>query len=237
MPPRTSARAARRSRSRGWPSTCARRAARSICTRRSSAGRTSTTSSRPRRPRSRSTCRSARSKQASPTLASVPGRFQLVSDPADDVRVVVDYAHTDDALKNLLETARPLAVRTSHHGLRLRRRSGPHEASADGSRRRALERPRDRHLRQPALGGSGANHRGDQARHRRCRPTARQEAAAAASTPCLADRRSQGGHREGDRTTRGPGIWCSSRARATRRRRRSATRCCRSMTWTWPGTR
>ncbi len=42
-------------------------------------------------------------------LETVPGRFQLVSDPSDDVRVVVDYAHTDDALKNLLETARPLA--------------------------------------------------------------------------------------------------------------------------------
>jgi UDP-N-acetylmuramoyl-L-alanyl-D-glutamate--2,6-diaminopimelate ligase len=43
-------------------------------------------------------------------LANVPGRFQVVSDPGDDVRVVVDYAHTDDALKNLLETARPLAT-------------------------------------------------------------------------------------------------------------------------------
>jgi UDP-N-acetylmuramoyl-L-alanyl-D-glutamate--2,6-diaminopimelate ligase len=42
-------------------------------------------------------------------LHAVPGRFQLVSDSRDDVRVVVDYAHTDDALKNLLETARPLA--------------------------------------------------------------------------------------------------------------------------------
>jgi UDP-N-acetylmuramoyl-L-alanyl-D-glutamate--2,6-diaminopimelate ligase len=42
-------------------------------------------------------------------LAHVPGRFQVVSDANDDVRVVVDYAHTDDALKNLLETARPLA--------------------------------------------------------------------------------------------------------------------------------
>jgi UDP-N-acetylmuramoyl-L-alanyl-D-glutamate--2,6-diaminopimelate ligase len=43
-------------------------------------------------------------------LRLVPGRFQLVSEPQDDVRVVVDYAHTDDALKNLLETARPLAA-------------------------------------------------------------------------------------------------------------------------------
>jgi UDP-N-acetylmuramoyl-L-alanyl-D-glutamate--2,6-diaminopimelate ligase len=43
-------------------------------------------------------------------LANVPGRFQLVSSPTDDVRVVVDYAHTDDALKNLLETARSLAT-------------------------------------------------------------------------------------------------------------------------------
>jgi len=43
-------------------------------------------------------------------LENVPGRFQVVSDQADDVRVIVDYAHTDDALKNLLETARPLAT-------------------------------------------------------------------------------------------------------------------------------
>jgi UDP-N-acetylmuramoyl-L-alanyl-D-glutamate--2,6-diaminopimelate ligase len=42
-------------------------------------------------------------------LDRVPGRFQLVSGASDDVRVVIDYAHTDDALKNLLETARPLA--------------------------------------------------------------------------------------------------------------------------------
>jgi UDP-N-acetylmuramoyl-L-alanyl-D-glutamate--2,6-diaminopimelate ligase len=44
------------------------------------------------------------------SLALVPGRFQVVSTPPDDVRVVVDYAHTDDALKNLLETARSLAT-------------------------------------------------------------------------------------------------------------------------------
>ncbi len=44
------------------------------------------------------------------SLENVPGRFQVVSSSRDDVRVVVDYAHTDDALKNLLETARPLAA-------------------------------------------------------------------------------------------------------------------------------
>jgi UDP-N-acetylmuramoyl-L-alanyl-D-glutamate--2,6-diaminopimelate ligase len=42
-------------------------------------------------------------------LDGVPGRFQLASSAKDEVTVVVDYAHTDDALRNLLETARPLA--------------------------------------------------------------------------------------------------------------------------------
>jgi len=41
-------------------------------------------------------------------VASVPGRLQIVSSPGDDVTVVVDYAHTDDALKNLLEAVRPI---------------------------------------------------------------------------------------------------------------------------------
>jgi UDP-N-acetylmuramoyl-L-alanyl-D-glutamate--2,6-diaminopimelate ligase len=44
-------------------------------------------------------------------LKGVPGRFELVSSDKDDITVVIDYAHTDDALKNLLETARPLASR------------------------------------------------------------------------------------------------------------------------------
>lgn len=44
-------------------------------------------------------------------LRGVPGRFELASSARDDITVVIDYAHTDDALKNLLETARPLAQR------------------------------------------------------------------------------------------------------------------------------
>jgi UDP-N-acetylmuramoyl-L-alanyl-D-glutamate--2,6-diaminopimelate ligase len=44
-------------------------------------------------------------------LGGVPGRFERASSPDDDIIVIVDYAHTDDALRNLLEMARPLAQR------------------------------------------------------------------------------------------------------------------------------
>ena len=44
-------------------------------------------------------------------LAMVPGRMQTVSGPDDDVTVIVDSAHTDDALRGLLEAVRPLAAR------------------------------------------------------------------------------------------------------------------------------
>ena len=41
------------------------------------------------------------------SLVSVPGRFQKIENGLG-LRIFVDYAHTDDALKNLLETARGL---------------------------------------------------------------------------------------------------------------------------------
>ena len=41
-------------------------------------------------------------------LTHVPGRMQVASAPADAVTVVVDFAHTSDALRGLLETARGL---------------------------------------------------------------------------------------------------------------------------------
>jgi UDP-N-acetylmuramoyl-L-alanyl-D-glutamate--2,6-diaminopimelate ligase len=43
-------------------------------------------------------------------LKGVPGRMERV-DAGQDFSVIVDYAHTDDALKNLLETVRELAPR------------------------------------------------------------------------------------------------------------------------------
>jgi UDP-N-acetylmuramoyl-L-alanyl-D-glutamate--2,6-diaminopimelate ligase len=44
-------------------------------------------------------------------LRGVPGRFEVASTADDDITVIVDYAHTDDALRNLLETTRTLAAR------------------------------------------------------------------------------------------------------------------------------
>ena len=66
-------------------------------------------------------------------LAVVPGRMQTVSGPGDDVTVIVDSAHTDDALRGLLEAVRAIGRAADRHGLRVRRRPRHHEAPVDGS--------------------------------------------------------------------------------------------------------
>ena len=47
---------------------------------------------------------------AAAALTPVPGRLQRVTEPAADVDVVVDYAHTPDALDKVLQALRPLAT-------------------------------------------------------------------------------------------------------------------------------
>ncbi len=65
--------------------------------------------------------------------------------------------------------------RPRHHGVRLRRRSRPHQAAADGHGGGAPERRGRDHLRQPAQRGSAGDHRRDRAGHpgRRARPSGR----------------------------------------------------------------
>ncbi len=93
--------------------------------------------------------------EAADQLARVAGRFERV-DAGQPFTVIVDYAHTDDALRNLTAVARDFLTQRGgglwarDHGLRMRRRPRPQQASADGRGGGKGQRFRGPHQRQSA---------------------------------------------------------------------------------------
>ena len=163
-------------------------------------------------------------------LAGVPGRFEVVSGAKDEVTVVVDYAHTDDALRNLLETARPLA-----HGRLItvfgcggdRDRTKRPLMGAVASRLSDVDR---RHVGQPAQRGSDADHRGNPARDSRRQPERDGQPSAAAGQRSSVDRR--------DAIVKAvelarPGDLVLIAGKGHEKYQVIGDRCCRSTTWLW----
>lgn len=61
---------------------------------------------------------------ALPTLTSPPGRLERVSTPKDNITVFVDYAHSDDSLRNVLACVGNVIPGRHHGGALLRGTSG-----------------------------------------------------------------------------------------------------------------
>ena len=70
-------------------------------------------------------------------LIHVPGRLEKVS-TAGQPAVFVDYAHTDDALRRVLQNLSAFRDGKTHHRLRVRRGPGPGKTAAHGRGRIGL---------------------------------------------------------------------------------------------------
>ncbi len=100
----------------------------------------------------------AKIEQGIANLELVPGRFQRI-DEGQPFLVVVDYAHTDDALRNLIATARELS--TSGRIITVFGAGGERDrtqAAADGRSGGIVERSGGADERQPAQRGPAAHH-------------------------------------------------------------------------------
>jgi UDP-N-acetylmuramoyl-L-alanyl-D-glutamate--2,6-diaminopimelate ligase len=85
-----------------------------------------------------------------PQLQPVNGRMNRIGGDGRQPLVVVDYAHTPDALDQALASLRAHTAGKADLRIRLRRRARSRQAPADGGDRRTPGRSGDRHRRQSA---------------------------------------------------------------------------------------
>ena len=160
-----------------------------------------------------------------------PGRLERCESPGDDVVVLVDYAHTPDALGRVLSTVR--AVGAGRVLVRLRLRGGPRpdEARARWARRRRAAQTRSFVTNDNPRGESPAAIAAAIAEgliglwlH-----GARRQRRRASATRLHRRARPSPGHRARPSSRPPPATPCSSAARGTSRTKSSWTRSCRSM--------